>query len=60
MVLNRKKILFIVNPIAGGKDKSSFIELIKSTLPADFEYKIVYWDDPEMDFSDIQIITKVC
>lgn len=50
MERNRKKILFIVNPIAGGKDKSKFTNLIKSTLPADFEYKIAYWDDPNMDF----------
>jgi diacylglycerol kinase (ATP) len=53
MELNRKKILFIVNPIAGGKDKSKFSDLIKSTLAADFEYKIVYWDDPAMDFNSL-------
>lgn len=53
MKLNRKKILFIVNPIAGGKDKSTFNDLIKSTLPADFEYKIAYWDDPALDFKTL-------
>lgn len=53
MELNRKKILFIVNPIAGGKDKSNFNDLIKSALPVDFEYKIIYWDDPAMDFGTL-------
>jgi len=48
---NPKKILFIVNPIAGGKDKCNFKDILKSTLPADFEYKIVDWNDPSIDFS---------
>jgi YegS/Rv2252/BmrU family lipid kinase len=50
MDVNLKKILFIVNPIAGGKDKGKFRNLLKSTIPADFEYKVIYWDDPMMDF----------
>lgn len=53
MERNLKKILFIVNPIAGGKDKCNFEDLLKSTLPADFEYKIVKWDDPDIDFSKL-------
>jgi YegS/Rv2252/BmrU family lipid kinase len=51
MARNLKKILFIVNPIAGGKDKCRFNSLLKSTLPSDFEYKIVVWDDPDIDFT---------
>jgi diacylglycerol kinase (ATP) len=51
MVKNLKKILFIVNPIAGGKDKCKFEDLLKSILSDDIKYKIALWDDPQMDFA---------
>jgi diacylglycerol kinase (ATP) len=51
MIRNLKKILFIVNPIAGGKDKCKFEDLLKSTLSNEIDYKIALWDDPQMDFA---------
>lgn len=39
--MNKRKILFVVNPISGVKDKKAAIELLKIELNNSFEYKVV-------------------
>jgi YegS/Rv2252/BmrU family lipid kinase len=45
-----RKILFIVNPIAGRKHKHPIDSLIHKHIHPSIQYKIVYWDDPILDF----------
>jgi diacylglycerol kinase (ATP) len=58
------KLLFIVNPVAGGKSKTSFADLIGSLLGNDLPYRIVCWEKPDQDlksliFNNIETDTDV-
>jgi YegS/Rv2252/BmrU family lipid kinase len=41
-MIDKKKLLFIVNPISGDNQKNGIVEQIKQHLSSDFEYEICY------------------
>ncbi len=42
---NKKiRAAFIINPVAGGKDKTGVIEEIKKYIDKDIEYEIIFWE----------------
>ncbi|MBO6516289.1 MAG: diacylglycerol kinase family lipid kinase [Bacteroidia bacterium] len=44
-MVTRKRLLFVINPISGGKGKSNFPDLIRSNLDSDlFDHEVYWWD----------------
>ena len=42
---NKKlRAAFIINPVAGGKDKTGLIEEIKQYIDKDIDYEIIFWE----------------
>lgn len=48
-----KKVLFIINPIAGSKNKKKLPLLIESEIGSEIPYKIAYWEDSGQDFNQL-------
>lgn len=48
-----KKILFVINPISGGKNKKNLPELIHAAMQNKSDYKIIFWENAEQDIHAI-------
>lgn len=53
MVKIEKKVLFIINPLAGRRKKEDIPKIIESVLGNSIKYKIVFWEAPNQNLSDI-------
>ena len=42
-----QKALIVVNPISGGKNKKTVIELISQKLSKDISHEFIYWESPD-------------
>ena len=46
-MFSERKILLVVNPISGGKDKKPIIELLSQNLSKEVSPEFIYWERPE-------------
>lgn len=50
---SKKKLLFIINPIAGTRSKSDLPSLIENAFGPHLTYKILYWKYPQQNLKDL-------
>lgn len=51
--MSQKKILFVINPISGGKNKDKLPGIIHAAMRDKFDYKIIYWESAGQDIDPI-------